>query len=467
MALAGLLLGVSMHRLVAPRYPAVTSLYLSEPAGIDPSVATTTNLSLLRTRLVAQTAITTAHLPVAVNTLLSSYSGSAGNSSSIMSIKVNAPTAQQAVVRANAVAKAFLAVRNDTYAATASSQVAALQTQLAAVQRSISQLTTSITATPDGIARTKLLDQLGNALYQQSNLQTQIGQARSQPLTISSGSYVLDPATPTPVSHKKVLIEDGLSGLIAGLALGLGVVIIGTIVSDRPRTRLEIGSALGSPVTLSLRGPRRSRRSRRRQIARPDPMLRMLHRRLRNQLESTPDKSLAVVAVDDPSLASVAVAGLAFSLLSEGKSVLLADAANERPLAKLLRARKDDRGFQSVSIGEYSGILTVSPDDPAEMAETPSPIGTDAVLLLTSLDPAFGGEHIASWATSAAVFVTAGESSRTRVSAVGQILRDSGILVGSVILFGADVDDESVSILDQDEEPDGHRTNGLVYLESR
>jgi hypothetical protein len=101
------------------------------------------------------------------------------------------------------------------------------------------------------------------------------------------------------------------------------------------------------------------------------------------------------------------------------------------------------------------------------MAEKPSPIGADAVMLLTSLDPAFGGEHIASWATNAVVFVTAGESSRTRISAAGQILRDSRIHVGSVVLVGADADDETVSIVDKDQEPDGHRSNGLVYLEPR
>ena len=61
--------------------------------------------------------------------------------------------------------------------------------------------------------------------------------------------------------------------------------------------------------------------------------------------------------------------------------------------------------------------MTVSPDDPAEMPVRPLADDHDAVLLLASLDPAFGAEHISGWATNAVVLVTAGKSSSTRIHA--------------------------------------------------
>jgi len=41
------------------------------------------------------------------------------------------------------------------------------------------------------------------------------------------------------------------SGLLAGLALRLGIVVIRALVSDKLRRRDEIESALGVPVKLS------------------------------------------------------------------------------------------------------------------------------------------------------------------------------------------------------------------------
>ena len=306
MALAGLILGCSMHLLIPAKAAPVSRLYLTEPSGTDPAQAMTTDLSLLHTRLVAQEAITLGRIPLSADALLASYSGSAP-SNSILSIKLNAPSPSEAVAWNNAVAKAFLAVRTNAFTASATSQAEGLGAQLVTVQAEVAQLTKAINATPVGAARTALVDQLATAVTEATNLQTQIRQTRAQPLAIGRGSYVLDAAAPNPVSHKKVLIKDGLSGLVAGLALGLIVVVVGAIVSDRPRRRIEVAAALGAPVTLSLGRDRGSRWRRRRQITRPKPKLRMIERRIKAQLESTSDRALAVVAVDDPSLAAVAV----------------------------------------------------------------------------------------------------------------------------------------------------------------
>ncbi len=74
-------------------------------------------------------------------------------------------------------------------------------------------------------------------------------------------SRQLDPATAVPPhSRLKREIEYALLGLIAGLALGVGIVVIGALLSDRLRRRDDVAHALGAPVKLSVgivRGARR------------------------------------------------------------------------------------------------------------------------------------------------------------------------------------------------------------------
>ena len=61
------------------------------------------------------------------------------------------------------------------------------------------------------------------------------------------GTQVLDAATAMPHSKIKDVIEYVLSGLIGGLAIGLGIVIVRELISDRLRRRDDIAAALGGP----------------------------------------------------------------------------------------------------------------------------------------------------------------------------------------------------------------------------
>ena len=77
------------------------------------------------------------------------------------------------------------------------------------------------------------------------------------------GSEVLDAAAPLPHSGRlKLAILYAATGLVAGLALGLGIVIVMALVSDRLRRRDDVAHALGAPVNLSVGSvPRRPRAS--------------------------------------------------------------------------------------------------------------------------------------------------------------------------------------------------------------
>jgi hypothetical protein len=115
-----------------------------------------------------------------------------------------------------------------------------------------------------------------------------------------------------------------------------------------------------------------------------------------------------------------------------------------------------------VTVGGSQVVLAVpSPDDMAPVGPLRSPVplsgharpserlvsaseASDLVLSLVTLDPAFGGEHLATWATEAIAVVTAGQSTAARVQAVGEMMRLSGTRVDSAVLLGADKNDESL-----------------------
>ena len=68
------------------------------------------------------------------------------------------------------------------------------------------------------------------------------------------------------------------------------------------------------------------------------------------------------------------------------------------------------------------------------------------LLSLVHLDPMLGAGHLVSWAPGAAVLVTAGQSTWTRVQAVGEMIRLGGAQLVSAILLGADKGDESLGL---------------------
>lgn len=69
------------------------------------------------------------------------------------------------------------------------------------------------------------------------------------------------------------------------------------------------------------------------------------------------------------------------------------------------------------------------------------------MLVLATLDPALGGDHLATWASDAVAVVTAGQSSWTKIHAVGEMLRLAQIRVASAVLVGADSADDSIGVL--------------------
>ncbi len=465
-ALLGMVFGASFHFVLPKKYAAVTDLYLVQPANVNPDTGMANDASLLQTSAVAGRAVSSLHLNESAATFLSSYTGKA-LSDVVLQIKFNAPTAVAAVSYDNAVANAFLAVRNAQFSSETNLVVSSLEGQVNNLTTEINHLTAQIdalsgpnTGRQEASQIAALVASRGSAYNEETQLQAQEQQSLLAANSVTQASHVLDPPAVVPNAPvKRVAATDGLSGLIAGLAVGLGVVVVGAAITDRPRRRADVAFALGAPVELSLGRYRPSILMRRRLLKKPPPELQMIQRRLLAHLAESPGAGLATVEVEASEVAALGVGLLAFTLASEGKQVLVIDLATSRPMDALLGGKRGrDR---NVSVGAGCLTLVVGPADPAQLDQLEVREGMDAVLVLASADPAFGAEHIAPWADQAVVVVTAGKASATRITSTGQMLRHAGIATRSAILVDAGPEDESFGSAPLvDNEPPAAHTNG-------
>jgi hypothetical protein len=100
-----------------------------------------------------------------------------------------------------------------------------------------------------------------------------------------------------------------------------------------------------------------------------------------------------------------------------------------------------------VAIPDRADPLPAGPLRPgAAEAVAAACASADLLLTLAALDPALGGDHLASWSASAVAIVTAGQSSAARIYAVGEMMRLAGVADVSAVLVGADKNDESIGV---------------------
>ena len=281
--------------------------------------------------------------------------------------------------------------------------------------------------------------------------------------------------TPLPASKKKKLITYGAIGLIGGLALGLTIVVVRAMVSDRLRRRDDIAYALDAPVRLSVStlGARRTLTPRPGRAAKRDLDMQRVIAHLHSAMPRSAQvpASLAIVAVDNGPVVAQAVAALATSYASQGTRVIAADLSSGAYLAHLSGVKGP--GVQTVSRNGVNFMMAVpdrdypvpvgplpsvtSPTGPAQAGDAlvASDVSADLLLTLVTLDPALGGDHLATWAANAVVVVSAGQSSAERIRGVGEMVRLAGMRLDSVVLIGADKRDESLGLERRSDEKAG------------
>jgi capsular polysaccharide biosynthesis protein len=476
-ALLGLLVGCGYYVLSPPTYRASASVLLT----LGPYESTTTAednfAAMAESRAVAGLALQKLGLQESAGSFLGSYSVKP-ITERVMTITVSAPSSDQAVLRANAVATAFLQFRaaqmqtqQNLVLASLGQQVSQAQQHLNSINAQISRLVARRTSR----ARRSQLNSLVAQRTAQTDLVYNLGQAviggqeATRPATAAAvrGSVILDAATPLPHSQLKSLLLEAAIGLVVGLALGIGIVVIQALASERLRRRDDIARALDAPVRLSVGSVRLNRwpPSLPRQSAARDADVRRIAAHLGR---AAPEKSqgvaaLAVVPIDDPQVPALSLATLAMSWAGQGQRVVVADLCRGAPAARLLSA--GDPGVRTVRVRDTSLVVAVPEHDdlppagpldrgsaqarrsPFTEAVAEACASADLMLTLVTLDPSLGGEHLATWATDAVAVVTAGRSSWTKIHGVGEMVRLSGTRLVSAVLVGADRTDESLGVM--------------------
>jgi capsular polysaccharide biosynthesis protein len=473
MAVVGLLVGCGIYVKFPAPYKASTTLLITYGPYESATSGPNDDQAIAQTRAVATLVMHELGLQQPVNKVQAAYSVTVA-STRVLQVTFSAPSATKAINGAKAVATAFLQFRARLLQQEQAQVVAALEQQVSQATQLLSSIKTQISQVSAQSASTARQSRLSGLRAERTrattaltNIQNTVSgnEAAVQPATAAAirDSQVLDAAALLPRSHLRHLVLYPGLGLIA---VGISLVLIRALLSDRPRRRDDVAAALGAPVRLSagrLR-PNRRRLVRRRRGAAQKADIRRIAEHLGRAVpqDGRGIAALAVVAVDDSESAALPLVSLATACAQGDVRVVLADLADGAPAAKLLGAAKP--GVSVVSVHDAPFILAVPEHDDVAPA---GPLGelpprdqrssfTDAVaaacdtanllLTLVTLDPSFGGEHLPTWAADAVVVITAGQSSWTKINAVGEMIRLSGTQLVSAVLVGADRADESLGL---------------------
>jgi capsular polysaccharide biosynthesis protein len=482
-AVVGFLAGFGAFKAFPPAYQASTSLLLANNPLQNPDAAALDDQAILQSRTVAGDALRKLGLRQSVASFIGNYTVTVVTNR-VFTITVKATSSDGAVREANAVATAFLTfqarqleTQERLVNTSLEQQIAAAQQNIDSISKQISQLSAQPASPAEHAKLSSLLADRGRAtsaltVFKQVNLANQ-ATTRIDTATVVKGSQVLDPAAPILHSRLKLLLVYVGTGLIAGLALGMFIVIIRALVSDRLRRRDDVARALGAPVRLSVGKVRLSR-------WRPGPRglaaaqgadIRRIVAHLSSAVPPTSQgvAALGVIPVDDPQVAALSLASLAWGCAEKGLQVVVADLCPGSPAARLLGTT--DPGVRNVTVHDVPLVVAIpDPDDvilvgplgrgpglagldPATEPVAAACASADLLLTLAALDPAVGGEHLAGWANGVVAVVTAGRSSAARIHAVGEMIRLAGMKLISAVLVGADKTDESIGVMDPSPAP--------------
>jgi capsular polysaccharide biosynthesis protein len=475
-AVIGLLAGAGFYLASPPTYQASTTLLLTVGPEAQPGTAILNDQTMAQGHGVAGLAVHNLGLRQSVGSFLGTYKATP-LSDRVLLFTVSAPSGSEAVRRANALAQAFLTFRTNELKTQQQLETAGDDQQITQVEnhiKSISDQISQLAAQPVSSAQQAKLSALraqrdgANSNLTALKQAVAVDKATVQVSTASmiGNSKVLDAASPlTPHSRLKHLILYVVAGFMIGLILGVGIVVVRALVSDRLRRRDDIAHALGAPVKLSVPALRAKRRflGRSRLAAAQGRDMQRIIAYLRDAVPQSPPgpAALAVVATDDPQIAALCVASLAMSYAQQGKRVVVGDLCSDTPAARLLDAK--DPGVHAVSVdGAQLAVAVPDPDEVAPVgpfspasqqaqATFASQVATacasaDVLLTLVTLDPSVGGDHLATWTADAVVVVTAGRSSWARIQGVGEMIRLSDTRLVSAVLVGADKTDESLGV---------------------
>ena len=319
MTLAGLLIGLGVYEATPQKYQATATVLLTLSPYETGQLVAQDNQAIAKTNSVAQLGEQSLGLQQSVSSFLNSYSV-VPVTDRVLDVTATAASSSEASLRANAVATAFLKFRATQLQTEQNLEFQSLNQQISEAKRRLSAIGSQISQLSSQSATADQQSQLSALRAQQTSETSTLGslqqglsdaQTTNQPKVAAAvqGSQVLSVA-PLPHSRIKPMITYGAIGLLAGLAVGLAIVIIRALMSDRLRQRDDIANALDAPVKLSV-----GLLPARRRVGRRDLDLRRVVASLQIATPAGAHRPvcLAVVAVDNAPDVAQAVAALAAS----------------------------------------------------------------------------------------------------------------------------------------------------------
>ncbi len=465
LAVAGLVIGAGLFVATAPGHQASISLLLTNDPTEVPSDAITTAATLAQSQVVAAEVVQKLGIDETASVFSGTYTVTSPTTR-VLDIQISAPSDAEAVSRATTLATVFLNYRAQLANTELQLEVDNLNQQVDDAQAAVSKLQAEGAATGTKALAAKLSNAQAALSQVQQYSSTTEATDRLNTASVVKESQILDSATAVKSSAKSRLLLDAGGPLLGGLVIGMAIVIVSALLSDRLRRRDDVAAAIGAPVTLSVASAKFGGRTagdqgnsqRAKDLDRVVSHLSGLLRR-----NSSGPATLVVVSLDNVQAAARAVEALALSHAERGARVMVADLTGTAVLANLLGDAT--AGVRQVTVGGQQ--LRVAVPEKGEVAPggplpgktaagtatayrssvlAADPAGADLVVTLTTLDPTAGGDHLSTWASEAAVLLTAGESSIARVRAAGEMARHAGTQIVSVVLLGADSNDETTGM---------------------
>ncbi len=261
----GLLAGAAVVTLAAKEYTATASVYVTELSGGDNqavgglhrAVNMDNEADVVQSQTVAELASRRLRPRVAPSVLGGRVSVAVPPNTTVLNISCRASSADRAAACANAIAAAYLSVRLAGATDPLSHAVGTLRSSRRLLAEQIGKLDSALRGRPSsspaaatGRAELKAAGaQLGTVVSRLNTLEPELA-ARQAPGNTLAG-HIITPAKPpaSPSSPRTLLIV--VSGLLAGLIIGLLAAFLKDHRDERLRTPRDVERALDLPVLLS------------------------------------------------------------------------------------------------------------------------------------------------------------------------------------------------------------------------
>jgi hypothetical protein len=271
--LLGLLAGALLTVLLPPTPTAVARLLIvhegDQPS--DDGSFMKTDVALLETTRIAAAALQTLGVNESPDRFLKRYKAT-GLTNNVVEVTVRGSSDGDAVARVKALADAYIADHVQRSTAAADAQAQAWLDRRNQTQAELAQVEAAIAATPrtaTGEAASKredLIIRRADLSAQVSELAGRAEEAAIGAPRVAAGTHIVDgprALRPQPLPVRGA-VNTGI-GLMFGLAAGLALAAVASVVRERPLLRHEIAAHLGASVIAQL--PRPARLGRRRSRA--------------------------------------------------------------------------------------------------------------------------------------------------------------------------------------------------------